>query len=143
MAAAGPTTPSALEAALDVVGDRWTLLVVDALLEGTLRFAELQKRLQPIAPNVLSSRLQLLEREGLAVARPYSERPLRYAYELTPAGRDLAGAVSVISVWGARHRRPEETLRHAACGTALETRLFCPTCQTELGFEEAGDVHEI
>ena len=69
---------SPLAAALRSVGDRWTLLLVEALLDGPLRFGDLQERLEGIAPNVLSERLRRLEREGLVLAEPYSERPRRF-----------------------------------------------------------------
>ena len=81
---------SPLAEALAAVGDRWTLLVVEALLDGPLRFNELQERIEGIAPNILTQRLRRLEQEGLVVAQPYSERPPRYVYELT-GGRPRAG----------------------------------------------------
>src|SRR5881275_1739072 len=95
---------SPLAAALDSVGDRWTLLLVEALLDGPRRFGDLEEGLQGIAPNVLSQRLRRLEGEGLAIADPYSERPPRFVYELTAAGRELAGALRLLADWGARHR---------------------------------------
>src|SRR5437870_50093 len=67
--------PSALELALERVGDRWSLLVVDALLEGPRRYGELQEAVSGIAPNILAERLRRLEREGVVVGRPYQERP--------------------------------------------------------------------
>ena len=67
------TTP--LAAALDSVGDRWTLLLVEALLDGPRRFGDLQEQLPRIAPNVLTQRLRRLESEGLVVAQPYSRAP--------------------------------------------------------------------
>ena len=85
--------PSPLADALARVGDRWTLLVVATLLEGEKRFNELQEELDGIAPNVLSGRLKLLGEQALVVARPYSERPPRFVYELTESGRELAGAL--------------------------------------------------
>src|SRR5215210_5784017 len=93
-----------LAAALDSVGDRWTLLVVEALLAAPRRFGELQEELPGIAPNVLSSRLRSLEGEGLVLAQPYSERPPRYLYELTAPGRELAGVLRLLADWGARGR---------------------------------------
>ena len=84
-------TSSPLAAALDSVGDRWTLLLVEALLEGPRRFGDLQEQLPRIAPNVLTQRLRRLEGEGLVVAQPYSERPQRFVYELTASGHELAG----------------------------------------------------
>ncbi len=67
--------PGPLEEALASVGDRWTLLVVAALLDGPRRFGDLQRALPAIAPNVLSARLRHLEEQGLVVAQPYSKRP--------------------------------------------------------------------
>lgn len=99
---APPRDPSALEAALAAVGDRWSLLVVDALLAGPRRFGDLRAELAGIAPNVLSQRLRRLADEGVVVARPYSRRPPRAVYELTAEGRDLAAALSALADWGAR-----------------------------------------
>jgi DNA-binding HxlR family transcriptional regulator len=120
---------SALAEALDAVGDRWTLLVVEALLDGARRFNDLQEQVPGIAPNILTERVRRLEREGLAVATPYSERPPRYVYELTAAGRELADALRMLSDWGARHTGGLDPARHEACGTPLEVRWYCPTCE--------------
>src|ERR671911_1340810 len=94
---------TALAAALSSVGDRWTLLVVSALLDGPRRFGDLQAEVTGIAPNVLSQRLRRLENEGLVIAQPYSERPPRFVYELSEAGRGLAGVLRLLADWGARH----------------------------------------
>jgi DNA-binding HxlR family transcriptional regulator len=133
--------PSPLADALARVGDRWTLLVVAALLEGEKRFNELQEELDGIAPNVLSGRLKLLGEQALVVARPYSERPPRFVYELTESGRELAGALRLLADWGARAGGQGEPLRHAACGTALEARWWCPSCEQGVDDDaEDGDV---
>ena len=123
------TAPTALAEALARVGDRWTLLVVEALLAGPRRFGDLQDDVPGIAPNILSQRLRHLEREALVVSRPYSERPPRFVYELTSAGADLAGALRLLADWGARHAEAAEPLRHADCGTPLEARWWCPACE--------------
>src|SRR5919201_3062277 len=120
-----PATP--LADALARVGDRWTLLLVAALLDGPRRFNELQDQLDGIAPNVLSARLKALVEQALVVAEPYSERPPRFVYELTEAGRELAGALRLLADWGAR-TSGAEPYRHGVCGTALEARWWCPTC---------------
>jgi len=129
---------SPLEDAVARVGDRWTLLLVDALLGGPRRFAELQDAVG-IAPNILTQRLRHLEREALVLARPYSERPPRYAYELTERGRELVGAVRLLAEWGAQG--DEAALRHAACGTPLEARWYCETCDRTVDEDDASDVH--
>ena len=68
---------TALEVALERIGERWALLVVDALLEGPKRFSDLEETVPGIASNILSQRLKHLEREALLVARPYQKRPVR------------------------------------------------------------------
>src|SRR5918996_5022312 len=84
---------SPLAAALERVGDRWSLLLVEALLPGPRRFNELTEAVKGIAPNILADRLRRLESERVVRATPYSERPQRFAYELTPEGAELPGAL--------------------------------------------------
>ena len=119
---------SPLAEALATVGDRWTLLVVEALLPGPRRFSELLSQLPGIAANILSDRLKRLEREGLLVARPYSQRPPRATYQLTADGAELAGALRLLAHWGTRHTDPAASPRHDTCGTPIEARWYCPTC---------------
>ena len=126
-----------LEHALSVIGDRWTLLIVDTLLSGRLRFGELTERLDGIAPNVLTKRLRQLEADGLVRSSPYSERPLRLTYDLTATGRDLAGALTLISTWGAGLGDHVGEQHHMPCGTALEARLWCPTCDVPVDEADA------
>jgi DNA-binding HxlR family transcriptional regulator len=135
---ADPQSPLAEAAAR--VGDRWTLLIVESLLEGPLRFADFGERIG-IASNILSHRLKRLEQDAVVVAQPYSERPPRFEYELTASGRELAGALRLLADWGARHAEGSEPLQHAACGTPLEARWYCPTCARTVDDDEATDVH--
>jgi DNA-binding HxlR family transcriptional regulator len=129
---------SPLADALARVGDRWTLLVVAALLDGPRRFNELQEELEGIAPNVLSARLKALSEQALVVATLYSERPPRFVYELTESGRELAGALRLLADWGARSGGAEP-YRHEACGTALEARWWCPSCEQVVDDPVGGD----
>src|SRR5204862_462316 len=112
--AEGSSDSSALAEALATVGDRWTLLIVAALLDGPRRFNDIAEMVPGIAPNILSQRLRHLEQQALIVAQPYSRRPPRLLYELTEGGRELAGAVRNLADWGARHAHGAEPLRHAA-----------------------------
>jgi DNA-binding HxlR family transcriptional regulator len=133
---------SPLDEALARVGDRWTLQVVQALLAGPLRFNDLQSRIPGIAANILSERLRRLEREALLVARPYSDRPPRAEYQLTAEGQALAGALRLLAQWGARHADPAQAPRHAACGTPIEARWYCPTCDRLVEHDPVdADVH--
>ena len=132
-----PSSP--LADALERVGDRWTLLVVAALLDGPRRFNELHEELEGIAPNVLSARLKSLAEQALVVPQPYSERPPRFAYELSESGRELAGALRLLADWGARSAGAEP-YRHDACGSALEARWYCPACGVVVDDPGAEDV---
>jgi DNA-binding HxlR family transcriptional regulator len=127
---------AALADALAAVGDRWTLLLVAALLDGPRRFGELQAAVPGIAPNVLTQRLRALERKALVLARPYSERPPRFVYELSAAGLEFAGVLRLLAGWGARHGEGPMTPRHAVCGTPMEARWWCPTCEQAVTDED-------
>jgi DNA-binding HxlR family transcriptional regulator len=89
---------------------------------------------------VLTQRPRALERDGLLVARPYSERPARYGYELTAAGRELSGVLRLLAGWGAR-RAGGTAPRHAVCGTPMEARWWCPTCEQTVSEEEGEELH--
>ena len=132
--------PLPLEAALDRVGDRWSLLVVEALLDGPQRFGTLSEVLPGIAANILTDRLRRLERAGILRSTPYQDRPTRLSYELTADGRALASALRLLADWGARRSADVEPLRHATCGTPLEARFYCPTCASLVEPADAGDV---
>lgn len=137
-----PHTPTAastspLARALDRVGDRWSLLVVEALLDGPRRFGELTDLVAGIAPNILTDRLRRLEQAGILRSSPYQDRPTRFAYDLTSDGRDLASAVRLLAEWGAGGTDEVEPLRHATCGTALGARWYCPTCTIVVDSAEA------
>jgi DNA-binding HxlR family transcriptional regulator len=127
----------ALRGALERVGDRWTLLVVAALLDGPLRFADLQTL--GIAPNVLSQRLTAMEADGLVGAAPYQERPLRLRYELSGRGRELAGVVRLLAAWGDEAAGPA----HVACGTPLTVTWWCPTCDVTVDAPDQESLHHL
>lgn len=134
----------ALDDALTRVGDRWSLLVVDGLLDGPRRFNELQETLPDIATNVLAQRLRRLESEGVVIATPYSRRPVRYVYELTGAGHELGDTLRLLARWGVEHPVPGDQAEavapsHGACGSTLETRWYCPTCDRVVADDEIGE----
>ena len=139
MASAG----SPLARAVEVLGDRWSLLIVDALLPASLRFNDLAGAIPGIAPNILSQRLKHLEREGIVVARPYSTRPPRFGYELSASGKELAGALRLLAHWGSGRPEAAEPLRHAACGTPMEARWYCPTCAVPVDENEEAQVRYV
>jgi DNA-binding HxlR family transcriptional regulator len=121
------------------VGDRWTLLVVNALLDGPRRFNELLDGLAGLAPNVLSKRLRQLETSGLVVVTPYSQRPPRFDYRLSATGAELASALRLLAHWGAAGDPDAVPIHHAACGTPVEARWYCPTCARLVESDETDD----
>jgi DNA-binding HxlR family transcriptional regulator len=133
---------SPLHHALSRIGDKWSLLLVAALLDGPRRFGDLLDELPGLAPNILTQRLRHLESEALVVARPYSERPPRFTYELTASGAELAGALRLLADWGARQGDAEPP-RHSDCGTALEVRWWCPACERPVDEPDVDDVRVV
>lgn len=126
----------ALTIAVERVGDRWTLRIIHALLDGPQRFADLTSAVPGISPTVLSGRLKDLEADATVVATPYQDRPARYEYALTGQGRELAGVVRLLASWGAAHDGSAEgAVRHDVCGTPAEARWFCPTCSVTVDDE--------
>jgi DNA-binding HxlR family transcriptional regulator len=133
---------SPLAQALDRVGDRWSLLIVDALMASPLRFGELSRSVAGIAPNVLSARLDRLENARVITSSPYSQRPLRFEYRLTAEGQELAGVLRLLSSWG-QGADVAAGLRHEACGTQLEAQWYCPTCASVVAEEEGSELRRV
>ena len=100
---AGPRSPCPVAGALDLVGDRWTLLILRDLLRGKSRYGQFLASPEGISTNLLADRLQRLEQAGLVTAVPYSQHPVRVDYCLTPAGRALSPVVDALAAWGLAH----------------------------------------
>ena len=120
---------------LEVIGERWTLLIVRNLFLGLRRFDELQENLG-IARNVLAARLDKLVETGVVETRPYSERPLRHEYVLTEKGRDLFPVLVSLMQWGDRHAPapggPPMLMLHRGCGGDLDSHRSCTRCGKRL-----------
>jgi DNA-binding HxlR family transcriptional regulator len=117
---------------LELIGDRWTLLVVRDLLDGTRRFQDLLASLPGIAPNILSDRLKLMEQHGLVTRRFYSDHPPRAEYALSDKGRELGMVVGALAAWGSRHVYKRAELVHASCGHPVTLGYYCPDCGKRL-----------
>jgi DNA-binding HxlR family transcriptional regulator len=116
---------------LEVIGDRWTLLVVRDLFFGLRRFEDLQRDLG-VARNVLSDRLTRLADEGIVERGLYQERPERYEYRLTSKGKDLWPVMISLMKWGDRHALDEggapTRVVHKNCGGEIDERFNCRRC---------------
>ncbi len=111
-----PLTRSACAIAnsLDIVGDKWSLLVVRDLLHGKRTYGELVSSPEGIPTNILADRLKRLEAAGIIVSTPYQQRPTRYAYALTPKGNALGDVLLAFVRWGRQHIPGTVTLNQVA-----------------------------
>ena len=120
----------AIARSLEVIGERWTMLIVRDALFGVRRFSDFREHLD-IPKAVLSDRLSGLVEDGLMERVPDPDHAGRCLYELTPAGRDLWPVLHSLLVWGGRHRHPNSRVfKHAACGAKLDDAAACPRCGT-------------
>ena len=126
---------------LDVIGDRWTILILRDCFRGVRRFDEFQRDLG-IARNILTDRLQKLVDHGVLARRPYQQRPARYEYRLTPRGVSLSPALVALMRWGDTWLSDDAgvplELTHKECGTPLDQVFICWTCDTTVGPSEIG-----
>jgi DNA-binding HxlR family transcriptional regulator len=125
-----------LARALEVIGERWTLLIVRDAFYGVRRFTDFQAHLD-VPKAVLSDRLAGLVEDGILERTPDPDRAGRHVYELTAAGRELWPVLHSLLVWGGRHRFPNSRIfRHVACGTQIDERGACPKCGLTPGPED-------
>ena len=121
--------------AMDILGERWTFLILRESFYGVRRFSDMQRNLG-IARNILSNRLQTLVSAGILERRLYQEDPERFEYRLTTTGRALYPAIIAIMRWGDEHLQgelgPPVVLRHNLCGHEADAVLVCSHCREEL-----------
>jgi DNA-binding HxlR family transcriptional regulator len=96
-------SPCPVACTLDLVGDKWSLLVVRDMLDGSATYSELQNSPEGIPTNILADRLKRLEEAGLVAKSAYQTRPVRYAYELTDKGKALGDVLLALLEWGEAH----------------------------------------
>jgi DNA-binding HxlR family transcriptional regulator len=122
----------ALARALELLGERWTLLIVRDAFYGVRRYGDFLAHLD-VPRAVLAARLQTLVDAKVLERRPYQNAPLRHEYVLTERGRELWPALYALSQWGAEHLSPAGPSRiytHTECGTRLDRDGTCPSCDT-------------
>jgi DNA-binding HxlR family transcriptional regulator len=116
---------------LEVVGERWSLLIIrNALFAGSTRFSDFQRSLG-IATNILQNRLDGFVEAGIMRRHQYSEQPALYEYLLTEKGRDFAPALIALTEWGDRWSAPggrPVVYAHAECGSEVASEVVCRSC---------------
>jgi DNA-binding HxlR family transcriptional regulator len=126
---------------LELIGERWTMLVIRDVFSGRRRFDQIQDSLG-VARNVLSTRLQLLVDEGILERRPYQDKPERHEYFLTEKGLDLWPILVALIGFGDKHLSPAEggppvVIRHKGCDGRVNDRRICERCGAELDVRDA------
>src|SRR5579859_7515707 len=126
--------------ALEVVGERWSLLIVRDIFLGLRRFDEIQANLG-IARNVLQARLQRLLEQGVLEKRRYNERPERFEYRLTDKGLELWPTIVALMQWGDRYAAPPGgpavVIEHAGCGGRVDAHRICEACGARVSVRDA------
>jgi len=123
--------PCNIAQSLNIIGDRWTLLIAHEIFVGHTTFNEIKKALDGISSNLLSDRLKYLEETGLITSQLYSDHPPRYEYTLTESGRDLEHVFNALIQWGRLHLpKCYKKLIHAECGHEVRMAYYCSHCQT-------------
>jgi DNA-binding HxlR family transcriptional regulator len=123
--------PCSIARALEIMGDRWTILILRDVFRGLHRFDEFRRDLD-IAKPVLADRLKRLVDAGVLMRVPYQQRPERFEYRLTPMGVELSPALVALMRWGDKWLsggQAPTVLVHETCGHAFDQGFWCPTCQ--------------
>jgi DNA-binding HxlR family transcriptional regulator len=129
-------------ATLELIGERWTLLIIRDVLSGARRFDQMQRSLG-VARNVLAARLERLVEAGILERRPYSMNPPRDEYFLTEKGLDLWPVLVSLISWGDKHAAPDGPpvmIVHKECGGRMNDRRICERCGQELTVRDARGV---
>lgn len=134
--AEAPDTVCPVARSLDVVGDRWTVLVLREMFMGAVRFEEIQIQTQA-TPQMLTTRLKSLEASGMIERHPYSEKPLRHEYRLTEKGRAFYPVIYALRGWGEtwfKDESEEVAVRfvHRECGHDVGLGTVCPECGVQV-----------
>jgi len=122
--------PCNIAQTLNLIGDRWTLLIIHEILIGNCTFNEIKKALNGISSNLLSERLKNLEDQGLITSSLYSEHPPRYKYTLTESGQELEIVFNAMIIWGKNNLdKCYKKMVHSTCQHEVEITYYCPHCQ--------------
>ena len=112
-----PRSRCAVACTLDLVGDKWSLLVVRDLLRGNVTYGALQDSPEGIPTNILADRLKRLEQDGLIAKSPYQDHPVRYTYRLTEKGKALGDVLLALVRWGKKHIPGTQVMKMPAAST--------------------------
>lgn len=125
--------PCNIAQALNIIGDKWTLLILRQLMMGHDTYSEIQQHLEGIPSNLLSLRLKSLIEDELIDSELYQAHPPRYRYILTKSGMDLSDVFNSIILWGERNlNKCHKQLTHSECGHKIDLTYYCPECDKNI-----------
>ncbi len=137
--------PSLLRGSVEIMGDRWSALIMRAVFTGIRRFDDIQKDTGAV-PNTLSSRLKALLANGVLRAEPYQHNPVRLEYFLTEKGFDYYYVVMMLMLWGDEHyaspEGPPMLLTHRSCGNMLKPKVSCGNCRKIVKPQDVSIINE-
>lgn len=129
--------PCNIAQTLNIIGDKWTLLIIRQIMNGHDTYKEIQEKLEGIPTNLLSDRLKCLEADELITSELYQNHPPRYRYLLTDSGKDLVDVFNSIILWGEKNlKKCYKTLTHSECGHKVELQYYCPHCDKTVNKNE-------
>lgn len=122
---------------LNVIGDKWSLLILHGILNGFETYKDIQDNLKGIPTNLLSERLKTLETHELLIRELYQTHPPRYKYKLTEKGLDLKDIIYSIILWGQKYLETcNKSLVHHDCNSNIEHNYYCPVCNKNIDINE-------
>ncbi len=123
--------PCNIAQTLNIIGDKWSLLILHQLLTGKETYKEIQDELEGIPTNLLSERLKSLEIDDLIGREIYQSHPPRYKYILTEKGYDLVDVFNSLMIWGEKHlNKCYKQVVHKNCNGIVEHKYYCPKCDS-------------
>ncbi|WIV13747.1 winged helix-turn-helix transcriptional regulator [Proteiniborus sp. MB09-C3] len=129
--------PCNIAQTLNIIGDKWTLLILRQLSNGYDTYNSILENLEGIPSNLLSNRLKSLEEDGLIIPVLYQSHPPRYRYVLTESGKDLDNVFYSIILWGERHlNKCYKELVHSSCNHKINIQYYCPHCNEAIDKRE-------
>lgn len=121
--------PCNIAQTLNIIGDKWSLLILHRILTGCETYKDIQDGLEGIPTNLLSERLKTMEGDELIIRELYQDHPPRYKYTLTEKGFDLVDVFNSLMLWGQKHlNKCYKNLVHKDCKGNIEHKYYCPEC---------------
>lgn len=129
--------PCDIAQTLNIIGDKWSLLILHRIFIGYETYKDIQDKLEGIPTNLLSERLKTMESDGLLERNLYQDHPPRYKYTLTEKGMDLVHVFNSLMIWGQKHLNTcYKQVSHKGCNGNIEHKYYCSICGKDVDINE-------